>query len=77
MKYKTASGDILEDEGSVKVAGRSAVSGTRVNVHARLAKVHKPLLSASSVLKNAIGTLDGNGGVIFSSRSKPGEILGE
>eukprot|EP00971_Amphidinium_carterae_P314442 6250268-Amphidinium_carterae.1 len=74
QKFKTASGQELEDAGGVKLRGK-AESGKEVLMNMRLTEVHKPLASAHSALKQNVSFLTGEGGVLFPKDSLPGKEL--
>ena len=51
QNYKTATGELTPDQGQIRVVGFSE-NNKRVRVNGRVAKVHKPLLSASKCVNN-------------------------
>ena len=50
VRYRTASGAILHDEGRIRIGARTEVGG-RANLMARRAGVHKPLISAAATTR--------------------------
>ena len=63
--YKTASGEIIEDAGGLKLEGR-AEGGRAIRLTGRLADVHKVLVAASAVHKQGHTTVlyQGGGAII-------------
>ena len=67
--YKTASGEIIEDEGAVELQGIGE-NGSKMALHGRRSGVHKPLVAASQVQKKGhLTVLDGDGGCILPRAS--------
>eukprot|EP00971_Amphidinium_carterae_P220005 4367367-Amphidinium_carterae.3 len=70
--FRTASGEIIEDGGAVRIRGYLE-SGSSCTMNARKADVHKPLVSASKMLKKGmVAILDEHGGVIMQKSSDRG-----
>eukprot|EP00971_Amphidinium_carterae_P343376 6483103-Amphidinium_carterae.1 len=70
--FRTASGEIIEDGGAIMIKG-FLESGAPCVMHARKADVHKPLVSASKMLrKGMMVILNEHGGEIIPKASKSG-----
>ena len=67
--YKTASGELLEDEGGVTVRGYDAAGRGRC-VDGRLINVHRVLASGSAVAKKNLVMLEGSKGAIIPKGGK-------
>ena len=63
VKFKTASGELLNCQGKVQVKGLSEAY-RKVALTAHVADVHRPLAAGSSVGKHNLIVLDENGGVL-------------
>jgi hypothetical protein len=68
-KYKTASGELLEDPGQVKLYGTDQDYVDK-SMTARITDVHRILASGSEVCKKNLVVLDSNGGQIIPGSSK-------
>ena len=73
-KYKTASGELLEDHGQVKLYGtdQDYVDKTMT---ARVTDVHRILASGSEVCRKNLVVLDSNGGQITPGNSKASQKI--
>lgn len=69
LTYKTASGELLEDEGGVTVKGFDD-NGIGKSIAGRLVNVHRMLASGSAVAKKNLVVLDGQGGQIIPTSGK-------
>ena len=67
--YKTASGELLEDEGGVLVNGYDH-QGRGRSIRGRLVNVHRTLASGTEVAKKNMVVLNGDGGKIIPRGSK-------
>ena len=67
--YKTASGELLEDEGGVLVKGYDH-QGRGRSIRGRLVNVHRTLASGTEVAKKNMVVLNGDGGKIIPRSSK-------
>lgn len=67
--YKTASGELLEDEGGVLVNGYDH-QGRGRSIRGRLVNVHRTLASGTEVAKKNMVVLSGDGGKIIPRGSK-------
>eukprot|EP00971_Amphidinium_carterae_P091586 1813365-Amphidinium_carterae.2 len=74
QKFRTASGQELEDAGGIKLKGK-AESGKTVLMNMRLTEVHKSLASAHRALRQHVAFLTSEGGVLFPKDSLPGREL--
>ena len=63
VKFKTASGELLNSQGKVHVKGLNEAY-RKVALTAHVADVHRPLAAGSSVGKHNLIVLDENGGVL-------------
>ena len=71
--YKTASGELIKDEGGVKLVASDEFDEMR-KLTGRVANIHKPLISQSQCAKAGQRTyLDDTGGWMFSKDSKVGK----
>ena len=73
-RFKTASGDILPDEGLGVLEGMNE-SGGRMRLSGRRATVGKPLIAASEMLKKRIGVLDESMGMVIEKNSDAGRAI--
>ena len=74
QRYKTASGEIIRDEGLGELHG-STEGGQGMRLQGRIAAVHKPLVSASRALRSHVAFMDSNGGYVFRNDSDEGRRL--
>ena len=75
-QYKTASGELLEDHGQVRLYG-SDENYTNKTMNARVTDVHRILASGSELCKKNIVTLDSGGGFIVPSNSRAARKIRE
>ncbi|CAK0796647.1 unnamed protein product [Prorocentrum cordatum] len=73
-QYRTASGQIIDDEGLGEIRGVDE-NNRRARFRARRAAVTKPLASASKMPSDKIGYMDKEGGLIYGEDSVPGRRL--
>ena len=73
-KFKTATGEIIEDEGLGVLEGISE-SGGPMRFAGRRAAVGKPLAAASEMLKGRIGLMDESAGMVIEKNSEAGHAI--
>ena len=62
--FKTASGEIIQDEGPLRFVGRSE-DGKMLGLNGRVTDIHKPLVSAAKVAEKNLVIVDGYGGTVI------------
>ena len=62
--FKTASGEIIQDEGPLRFVGKSE-DGRRLALNGRVTDIHKPLVSAAKVAERNLVIVDGRGGTVI------------
>ena len=74
QKFKTAGGQIIDDEGLVVLEGINE-NGDQMRFAGRRAAVKNPLAAASEMLKHRIGLLDDEAGLVVEKNSEAGRAI--